>query len=228
LLLQDQEFNSIRLTSQLREGLASDLPRRFSEDWVVESIEMTMPTGIGQRRDCLFAFARRLKVILPQDAGERLLKGYCEAWYARAYDKIGTKGFWTTWRDFREAWRNSGAYGEILAHCRAVAEFDTTAFIEKNDALSQYLWKKERFGTRAWRNANLVARAFRAVARHWEWEEFYIGARELGFVSGISTSSAHRATVDLEEIGIVTRTRIGKWAPGGGLSSHWVWNGERD
>jgi hypothetical protein len=187
-----------------------------------------VPSGPGQRVSRLYDFARRLKVILPQDADDALLKGYCEAWYARAYDRIGTKGFWTTWRDFREAWKNSGTFGEVLSACHVAAKFDTTTFIEKEEPLSQLLWRKERFGTRAWRNANLVARAFRAVARHWDWEEFYIGARELGFVAGISSSSAHRAAVDLEEIGLVTRTRVGSWAPGGGLSSHWVWNGERD
>jgi hypothetical protein len=72
------------------------------------AIAGTLPTGEGQRNDCLFELARWLLAI-PGLCRQpvRALKPILRDWHAKALPFIATKGFDDTWGDFVHAWNNA-------------------------------------------------------------------------------------------------------------------------
>lgn len=70
-----------------------------------EAIARCLPTGPGQRSDCLFRLARTLKA-LPHmaDAEAKDLFPVIETWFDLARPVIRTQSLATCWRDFRSQW----------------------------------------------------------------------------------------------------------------------------
>jgi hypothetical protein len=70
---------------------------------VEEAIASTLPTGVGQRNQCVFRLARMLKGMKIKKSE---LKEIVVEWHRRALPIIGTKEFDETWQDFQIAWNN--------------------------------------------------------------------------------------------------------------------------
>jgi hypothetical protein len=71
-----------------------------------EAIYSTMPDGPGQRHRKLFDLARRLKGMAHlTDAPVGNLAGIVRGWWNRALPIITTKDWESTWKDFRDAWK---------------------------------------------------------------------------------------------------------------------------
>lgn len=88
-------------TLPLRGSAVSTAPAVLQD--VEKAILATLPTGQGQRNQCIFRFVRHLKGIVP-DAEAGQLRPYVQEWHRRALPKIGTKPFLETWADFVHAW----------------------------------------------------------------------------------------------------------------------------
>jgi hypothetical protein len=68
------------------------------------AIARTLPTGNGQRNNCIFAFARRLKGIPNLDTSPAALSAYITEWHRQALPFIRTKAFEKTDLAFYDAW----------------------------------------------------------------------------------------------------------------------------
>lgn len=89
-----------RFTQEIYRGMGGPLGDRLQE-----AIRRTLPTGIGQRRDCLFNFVRILKSFPEyRDSRPEHLKSEFEQWFLRAYPIIRTKRFRESWKDFLSLW----------------------------------------------------------------------------------------------------------------------------
>ena len=69
------------------------------------AIQITLPTGAGQRNRMIFQYARALKAIPDlTDCRAVTLRPLVEKWHTRALPVIRTQDFLVTWIDFLEAW----------------------------------------------------------------------------------------------------------------------------
>jgi hypothetical protein len=89
-----------------RESLVSSLSSAPSLLQAVEpAIVATLPTAQGQRRRCIFQFARHLKAIPSLATADfQTLRPLLREWHKRALPVIGTKPFVESWADFVQAW----------------------------------------------------------------------------------------------------------------------------
>lgn len=74
-----------------------------TEERVERAIHATQPTGVGQRRRCLFRLAQKLKGI-PELAAVSTLEDIARRWWRHAYPAIGTKEVEITVADFLAAY----------------------------------------------------------------------------------------------------------------------------
>jgi hypothetical protein len=99
------EFSAPSVSSvcQAPDTVPSTTTGRFARD----AINVTLPSGPGQRHRALFLFARHLKA-LPnlRDADADAVRPYVELWHRLALRTITTKAWEETWYDFRNAWAN--------------------------------------------------------------------------------------------------------------------------
>src|SRR5205085_1019615 len=103
------EIPDIQVASSglLREvSLSVRQPMQFSPE-LERAIDLTLPSGPGQRNKQVFHFVRRLKGILPATSAPEELRTYIREWHHRALPIINTKDFETTEADFFDAWVNA-------------------------------------------------------------------------------------------------------------------------
>jgi len=75
---------------------------------VDQAIDLTQPSGVGERNDKVFEFARALLAV-PGLAGAGLpvVRPMVRRWHERALPRIGTKPFEDSWAEFIRAWKNA-------------------------------------------------------------------------------------------------------------------------
>ncbi|MFO0889896.1 MAG: hypothetical protein U0790_12235 [Isosphaeraceae bacterium] len=127
-------------------------------EFIQTAIRETMPTGPGQRNNCLFLLARYLRRVYPIETPAAELEPLVRAWHARALPVIRTKDFPATWADFRRAWGYPWNPGAFLTNVRARAAADD-------------------FGLGGNGNLDRVARVFRAADSEVGGTAFFLAYR---------------------------------------------------
>jgi hypothetical protein len=71
-----------------------------------DAVMKCLPSGPGERNECLWQLARTLKA-LPHlaEAGEGDLWPFVEQWFQLAHGVIGTKSLAVCWKDFKRQWK---------------------------------------------------------------------------------------------------------------------------
>ncbi len=95
-------------TERIERIEAINLGEPFGKYSVDEVVELTQPSGIGERNGKLWILARALKAV-PGMASADLaaLRRILRRWHEQALPRIGTKPFDDTWFEFLRAWRNA-------------------------------------------------------------------------------------------------------------------------
>lgn len=150
-----------------------------------------IPTGLGQRNQCLFALARYVKGKLPNATREEL-RAIVAMWHERCLPVIGTQDFSVTWTDFLYGWeRVCQPHGATLQ-----------AILQKIDPKSPLPngIATLRYGAAA----NQLVRVCEALQAHQGEEPFFLAARQAGEVLGVHYTDAAKMLAALVQDGVLT------------------------
>jgi hypothetical protein len=163
-----------------------------------DAVMKCLPSGPGERNDCLWALARTLKS-LPHlsDADEAGLWPHFEIWFSMASAVISTKSMALCWADFKRQWK--------LAKVSAVQGFDgamTRALAEPSPA------EAERYEEEAMKKLVAVCVALQKYAGE---EPFFLSCRTAQRICGFgSFHTAARRLNQLVEDGLLVVVWMGK------------------
>jgi hypothetical protein len=181
----------------------------------VRSIVETQPKRVGERNNCHWDFARRLRSVLPIETPESELLPIVREWHRKALPNISTKDFLATWRRFLDAW--NAVVHPVGSGLQVIVE------LAKEDDY--------RTGLRN-TNLDLVARVFRAESAIHTGLPFAFSCRALGHCCRMSGRAAHRLALQLRDEGLVSIVsdgipwrKVNRQTVKSGVSTVWRWNG---
>jgi hypothetical protein len=177
---------------------------------ISECIRESLPSGPGQRNDCIFGLARRLRSVLPADTSEGTLCGIAAEWFALAYDVIRTKDFRDTQRGLLDAWRKV----ELPVGCI----WDSIVRASRNDS-----WKP-RLGTGS---ADRIAKLLRAAGRAHGGQAFVLDYERMADAVGVNKMSARDAAKKVLAAGwaVIVEPGISGRGQRTGIATIWRWTG---
>jgi Bifunctional DNA primase/polymerase, N-terminal len=156
---------------------------------IEDAIDGTLPDGPGQRNRKIFDLARRLKGI---GLEVTTLKPLVIEWHRRALPVITTKDFGETWSDFQIAWqRVRKPFGTTVDAAFAGARQAPRTLIDENTELG------------------VLATMCRILSEAARGESFFLSARTVKRLFGISRMSAWRWLESLQFYGFIVAVKKG-------------------
>lgn len=170
-------------------------------------VRRCLPTGHGERHDCLLELVRRLDAAR---LGEEHLEDAFAQWWELAEPIVQTKDRRMSWREFRDAWRRSqerrasgkaaGVLGEVMALADAMPV--PAAFVQPDTLRRLYQ----------------LHSAMQVQAGS---QQHFLSCHLAGELLGVSHQTAWKWQNHLRRAGILVRTRVGE-RRAGGKASEWV------
>ena len=175
---------------------------------IERAIDQTLPTKVGQRNQCVFQFARHLRMIFDGQTDPETLLPHVEAWHKKALANIRTKDFGETRTDFVHAWENvRWAAGATLEAIRQLA---------KKEPITLGLGDL---------NLDKVGTFFRAAATvHAARENFYMDYRTIAACVGLSHVACREIAGKLIAHGLLFEVKKGSKVKKG-EATVWRWLG---
>jgi hypothetical protein len=199
--------DSLTQTGQIQHTQADPAPPSKPSKhiaWFSSAIATTLPAGPGQRNQCIFQLARRLKAIMP-DATPTDLRVILQEWHRQALPNIRTKDFGESWADFCVACeRVKRPAGQSFTRAAANAQRIVPRIADERG----YDGHLRRLTALCWQ-----------LQRQWGERPFPLGCKIAGDFLGLSTVHAWRLLNALAFDGILER--VTKGTKRSGKASEW-------
>ncbi len=174
-------------------------------------IAKNLPTGVGQRNQCLFHLAQDLLKFLPRDTPFEDLLAIVRKWHSCALPFIQTKDIVESIADFLTAWKRvqwpTGTAWSVIVEEAKRDDFTLGSELEEMDP---------------------AARLLRALARHHKGEPFPLSSRLLAQAIGVSCPKTALARLNVfQTMGFIELVKKGEARPGG-EATVWRWTGSLD
>ena len=178
----------------------------------LDVLRKNLPTGAGQRNQCLFHLAQDLLEFLPGDTPSEDLLVIGAKWYACALPVIQTKDILESIADFLIAWKNV-RWPKGTAWAAIVAEAKHDDFTLGGDL----------------NGLDLTARILRVLSRRQGGGPFPLSSRKLAGAIGAKDPKTALSTNERtrEAPGYVVVVKKGEPKPRG-QATVWQWNGPLD
>lgn len=182
--------NCIRGIPGLPESL-SGIPGTSA--FVDQAIELTQPTGPGQRNRCLFTLAMLLRLRLDPDTPEADLLAIVERWFHLASSVIRTKRFDVSWKDFRAGWRYADPAKGFMTWLVDQYERGGYPVVTQDDDLDQV------------NGLFLAGEAYQGPG-----STFFLSSRDVASIIGTSQMTANRRIRELRDGGLIIEIEKGR------------------
>jgi len=175
------------------------------------AIARTLPTGNGQRHNCIFAFARRLKGLPDLDTSAATLSAYITEWHRQALPFIRTKGFEKTDLAFYDAWNGA----QVPLTDNQLLPLVEAALVGPDPD-----WLQEVFLPQACKQ---LVRVCAALQERTGSEPFFLAARAAAAVLQMDPTHTSRLLKRLVKVGYLEMVKKGDFASG--EATTWLYKG---